>query len=45
MSSARWNLWCGLADLCASLLFGILVIEVLADFADLLQVVGSLGGR
>ena len=33
MSSARWNLWCGLVDLCASILFVIFVIEVFTDFA------------
>ena len=33
MSYAQWNLWCGLADLCASILFGIFVIEVFTDFA------------
>ena len=32
MSYAQWNLWCGLADLCASILFGIFVIEVFTDF-------------
>ena len=34
MSSARWILWCGLADLCASILFGIFVIEALTDIAE-----------
>ena len=33
MLSARWNSWCDLVDLCASILFGIFVIEAFIDFA------------